>query len=81
MQSLTSFGTSVWVNTARGAHEWPRVWQFGNSNNNQYVALLAFHSVDVEGPAGGPRFELKDTDKPDGKANNLTVNAPGEAIM
>jgi hypothetical protein len=83
MQPLTSFSTSVWVNVVRvhdGQHDWPRVWQFGNPDNNQYVALLAFHSVDVESAAGGPRFELKDADRPDGKATNLTVNAPGDAI-
>jgi len=79
MQPLTSFSTSVWVNAARAQHNGPRVWQFGNSDSNQYVALFAFHSV-LEGPVGGPRFELKDTDKPDGKVDNLKVNAPGDSI-
>jgi len=79
MQSLTSFSTSVWVNAARTQHNGPRVWQFGNSDSNQYIALFAFHSV-AQGPVGGPRFELKDTDKPDGKANNLKVDAPGDSI-
>lgn len=85
MPSLTNFSISVWVKTARTETTgWPRILQFGNADNNQYVALLSHHSADGVGTAmGGPRFEikLKGIDKPDDKGNNLTLNAPGEVMV
>lgn len=81
IQPLTSFSSGVWVKAVPvGNWSFPRVWQFGNSGNNKYVALLPTSKDGSFGAQGGPRFELKDTDKPDGKGNNHTINAPNPGM-
>jgi hypothetical protein len=86
IQTLTSFSTSVWAkgNNVDSARVWPRAWQFGNSNDDEYVALLPYSGGTPEEPAwgsmGGPRFELKKRGYGDGKPTNLTLNAPNTVI-
>jgi len=86
IKPLTSLSISVWAkgNNVDSAREWPRVCQFGNSDDSEYVALLPYSGGTPEEPAwgamGGPRFELKKTGYGDGMENNLTLNAPNTVI-
>jgi len=87
IQPLTSFSTSVWAkgNNVDSARIWPRAYQFGNSNDDEYVALLPYSGGTPQEPLwdsmGGPRFELKKRGYGDGKPTNLTLNAPDTVIM
>jgi hypothetical protein len=74
----------VWANGDKAFSIWPRAWQFGNSDNTEYVAVLPYSGGTPRAPSwgatGGPRFELKKAGYGDGKETNLTLNAPDTVI-
>lgn len=77
LQPLTDMTASVWVLGANDGPTgvYPRVFNIGNANNTEYIALLPFSDGTPEEPkhqgaCGGPRFEVKT------QANgNQTTNA------